>query len=61
MSYVLQRTTDRRFVAPPGREPSYVRMLQHARIFSTRAAAERERCPENERALSLDEACDERA
>jgi hypothetical protein len=53
--YVLQRT-DGAYVTHPGSAHSYTRYLQEARTFPTREAAERERCPENERVLILEEA-----
>jgi hypothetical protein len=43
------------FVAPTGSPSSYVR-LQDARIYPTRAAADADRCPENEIVLRLDKA-----
>lgn len=46
---------DGKYVAPPGRQHSYTSKLQHARVFASREAAERDRCPENERIVSLDE------
>lgn len=33
---------------------SYTRFLQHARVFPTREAAEHDRCPENERVVTVD-------
>jgi len=54
MSYVIQRTTDGAYVARPGSRSSYVRELQHARVFLSREAAERERCPGNERIVESD-------
>lgn len=54
--YVLQRTTDGAFVAPPGSPKAYVKSLQNARTFPTREAAERERCPENERIVRVEDA-----
>jgi hypothetical protein len=52
--YVLQRRPDGAFVAPPGAPSSYTRALQDARVFSTRADAERERCPGNEIVIAVD-------
>lgn len=54
--YVLQRVDDGAFVAPPGSQKSYTRYLQEALVFQTREAAERERCPENERILAVEDA-----
>lgn len=51
--YVLQRIPDGAFVARPGSRSSYVRALQLARVFQTPEAAERERCPENERLIAV--------
>lgn len=50
--YVLVRD-DGKFVAPPGQEKSYTDKLQHARVFSTRAEAELERCKGNEQVVAL--------
>lgn len=50
--YVIVRT-DGKFVTRPGSEQSYSDKLQHARPFETREAAERERCVENERVVSV--------
>lgn len=46
--YVIRRTEDSKFVAMPGSQSSYTQHLQSARTFTTREAAEREICPENE-------------
>ena len=51
--YVIQRTTDNRFVARPGSEHSYTPRLQHAQVFKTREAADMARCPENERVVAV--------
>lgn len=48
MSYVIKRTPDGAYVARRGSASSYTRVLQHARAFSTREAAEADRCPDNE-------------
>ena len=45
--YVIVRT-DGKFVTPPGSERSYTTSLQKARIYPTFAAADGDRCPENE-------------
>jgi hypothetical protein len=55
--YVLQRTNQGGgYVARPGSLRSYTRKLQHARTFATREQAERERCPENERVVTVEDA-----
>ena len=50
--YVIQRN-DGAFVARKGSTSSYVSNLQYARTFATREEAERDRCPENERVVSV--------
>lgn len=57
--YVLQRTSDGAYVAPPGSAASYTRSLQYARVFYTREQAQRDACG-NERVLSIDEAMTDR-
>lgn len=52
--YVLIRT-DGKYVARPGSEHSYTSRLEDAKLFPTRAAAEAERCVENERVARLDD------
>ena len=54
LMYVIIRITDGLFVSRYGMASSYTRMLQHARQWPTRETAERERCPENERVVSVD-------
>lgn len=54
--YVLVRSGDGAYVAPPGRAASYTKSLQHARIFDTKEQAERERCPENESIVPVEAA-----
>lgn len=51
--YVLIRNSDGRYVAPPGMDKSYVDRLEEARVFPTRAAAERERCVDSESVAPL--------
>lgn len=51
--YVLVRT-DGAYVARPGSQASYTRVLQDARVFVTRESAERDRCVDNERIESID-------
>lgn len=55
MSYVIMRT-DGVYVARSGSASSYTPYLQRARVFTTREAAERERCPGNERVVSIEAA-----
>lgn len=50
--YVIIRN-DGKFVSLPGAARSYTSDMQKARTFLTREAAERERCPENERVVSV--------
>jgi len=52
--YVLQRN-DGKYVMPGGRDASYTSKLQYARIFSTRTAAEENRCVENEHIVEIGE------
>lgn len=59
MAYVLRRD-DGWFVAPSGSSGSYTNRLQYARVFQTREEAEKERCPENERVMSVEEAMRQR-
>ena len=57
MSYVIRRTDQGGgYVSRPGAPSSYTHALQHARVFATRGEAERERCPENEKILTLEQA-----
>lgn len=54
--YVLERTDQGGgYVARPGSKHSYVKALQHARVYATRAEAEDERCPGNEVVRSVAE------
>lgn len=55
MSYVIQRNSDRAFVARRPNPSSYTRSLQAASNWPTREAAEREACG-NETVLSVEEA-----
>jgi hypothetical protein len=48
MGYVIIRRSDGKYVSKPGSAKSYTQYLQNARVFPTKEAAERERCPENE-------------
>ena len=55
--YVLERTNQGGgYVAKPGKDGSYTSKLQHARMFATREQAERERCPENEHVVTIEDA-----
>ena len=54
MPYVLVRD-DGAYVAPRGHRSAYAPCLQHARVFATREAAERERCG-NERIVAVADA-----
>lgn len=51
--YVLQRT-DGAYVARSGSASSYTRVLQNARVYTTREAAEGDRCVDNESVRSVD-------
>lgn len=52
MSYLLQRTDQGGgFVAKPGLGKSYTHTAALAREYRTRAEAEADRCPENERIM----------
>ncbi len=53
--YVIQRA-DGMFVAKDGSEHSYTDRLQDAQVYQTREDAERNRCPGNERAVSIADA-----
>lgn len=53
--YVIKRTDQGGgYLAAPGSAHSYTKNLERARIFATRDAAERERCPENEVVKALE-------
>lgn len=59
--YVLRHFKDNTkqslcFVARPGSEHSYTRSLQNARVFASEAEAERDRCVESERVMTVEEA-----
>ncbi len=54
MSLYVIRREDGQYVTRTGSEHSYTRKLEKARTFTTRADAERERCPENERVCSVE-------
>ena len=46
--YVIVRTTDNHFVAPPGHDYSYTNKLQFAWLFATAEEADTNRCKGNE-------------
>lgn len=50
--YVIQRSEDDKYVAPPGSVHSYTHDITKARIFSTRDKAEGDKC-ENERIVDV--------
>lgn len=52
--FVIQRT-DKKFVSKPGSKSSYATRLQNARVFTDRGSAEADRCPDNERVVSVEE------
>jgi len=56
IGYVIRRTTDGAYVARPGSRGSYTGALQLARVYSTREAARRDFCVENEVVISIEEA-----
>lgn len=53
MPYVLQRFADHQYVKRPGSGESYTPHLEDARLYPTREMADRDRCKDNERILSL--------
>jgi hypothetical protein len=53
IEYVIVRD-DGVYVSLPGSEHSYTRKLQHARVWSSRESAERERCPGNEHVEAIE-------
>ena len=57
MPYVLRNTDTGKYVAHPGSAHSYVVRLEEARQYPTREAAQQDACVDNERVLSLEEAC----
>jgi hypothetical protein len=52
--FVIQRHEDRQFVTPSGSRYSYTKLLQEARQFPTRDAAQKECCG-NETVLPVSE------
>lgn len=47
--YIIRRTDQGGgYVAPPGSQKSYTKDRLKAHVFTTREAAEADRCPENE-------------
>jgi hypothetical protein len=59
--YVIQQTKDGAYVAPQGSRTSYVKALQHARVYSTRDEAARDLCTGNERILSVEQAISDKS
>lgn len=53
MSYVLVRNEDGKYVAPPGLEYSYTSDVSKAQRFTSREAAEKNKCG-NEAAVPLE-------
>lgn len=53
--YVIKRRPDGAYVAPSGSKSSYTRVLQNARVFATKEAAEGNRCPENEYVVPVED------
>lgn len=57
MSYVICRhnseTRRTEYVAPPGSRKSFTPFITQARRFTTRAEAEADACPENERVVAI--------
>lgn len=58
-AYVLKGGVRGHYVARPGEDKSYTPLLQKARVFATRAEAERERCG-NETVISVENALEGR-
>jgi len=52
--WVLRRTGDNLFVAKSGRQSSYTRFLQHAKLFTSKNAAVADSCIENEIPVNID-------
>lgn len=55
MNYVIRRIPDGAYVAREFLPGSYTRKLERARLFPTRAAAEHDRCPDNEEIVHINE------
>jgi hypothetical protein len=55
MRYVLQRSSDGKFVTREGSEHSYSHKLQDARVFRSKLDAAVSACCENERIVPLNE------
>lgn len=55
-SFVIQRTSDDKYVSRPGMEHSYTEHLEDARLFASHDEARREYCVENERILQRNRA-----
>ena len=58
MSYVLQDTRTGKYVAYPHSNggASFTNKLQNARVYPTKEVAERDRCPQSERVVRLEDA-----
>ena len=61
MGYVLQHIQTGKYVAPPEEEEFYTTRIENARVFRTKQEADRERCIESERIVSLGELFDSHA
>lgn len=53
MGYYVIRRDDGAFVSQPGSEHSYTKNLLNARLFRTKAEAEANLCPGNERVVRV--------
>lgn len=51
--FAIKRVSDGRYVARPGSIHSYTRSAAQARFYSTREAAEADRCPEADRVVPV--------
>ena len=51
--YVIQDTRTGSFVAYPGSPSSFTKDILKARQFATKESADRERCPQSERVVSV--------
>lgn len=62
MRFVIKRTKDGAYLHhdPGGTGSTWTTALEHARIFTSREAAERDLCQENESAVPLDHCFDDR-
>ena len=55
MAYVLKDTRHGNYVARPGSRSSFTPKLQDARVYPTKESAERDRCPESEVAVCVED------